>query len=68
VLNPHLPGVLGNVLIDALAERVTFEGELIESGELFFQLDTEYGTPGGIRGRRHETSQRWNLYDSLARD
>src|SRR5271165_3537840 len=42
LLDPHFPGVLGDVFVDALAEWMPVEGYLIESGQLLLQFDAEH--------------------------
>ncbi len=41
MLNPTFPGFLGNVVVDALTERVTFERDFVETFGFFLQLHAE---------------------------
>src|SRR5579864_7110198 len=41
LLQPHLPGFLGDALIDALAERMAIEGRLVEPRHFLLEFDAE---------------------------
>ena len=41
VLDPHLPGVFRNVVVDALAQWMTFERYLIEAHHIALKFDAE---------------------------
>src|SRR5258708_6059164 len=45
VLHPHLPGLFGDVLVDALAEGMAFERHLVEAGQLFLKFHAHDRAP-----------------------
>src|ERR1700690_3316279 len=48
VLEPQLPGLFRDVLVDALAEGVPFEGNVVEPGHLALELDAEDLSGAGL--------------------
>ena len=50
LLDPQLPGLLGDVIEDALAERVVVERPLVETFHLLLKLDAEH-LPGAVSPR-----------------
>ena len=42
MLGPHSPGVLGNIVVNFLAE-IVIEGRFVESGQFFLQFHAENG-------------------------
>src|ERR1017187_579301 len=48
VLQPELPRLFGNVVVDALTERMTFEGNLVQTGHFPLELDAKYLAAAGV--------------------
>ena len=55
VLDPQLPRLLGDVLVDALAERMTVERRLVQPFHLPLELHAEYFSGAAI----HWILPRW---------
>src|SRR5664280_529001 len=50
VLDPHLPGFLGNVLVDLLAQRMALERHFVHAFHLALELHAEdFARPGWNR-------------------
>ena len=60
VLEPHLPGFLGNVFVDTLAERMIVEGRLVEAGKFLVQLDAENFVLHGVAPESYLTARNRN--------